>query len=43
VAAVIGISMAYAVDVNEFSMHHFYRNRLTRTYLALPICEIPIA
>ena len=28
-----GISMARAVDVNEFSMHHFYRNRLIRTYL----------
>jgi hypothetical protein len=25
--------MARAVDVNEFSMHHFYRNRLIRTYL----------
>jgi hypothetical protein len=33
VATVIGGLMAWTVDVNEFSMHHFYRNRLIRTYL----------
>ncbi|WP_423146381.1 patatin-like phospholipase family protein [Rubrolithibacter danxiaensis] len=26
--------LAYTVGVNEFSMHHFYRNRLARAYLA---------
>lgn len=25
--------MAWRVDINEFSMHHFYRNRLVRAYL----------
>jgi len=25
--------LAWRVDVNEFSMHHFYRNRLVRAYL----------
>jgi hypothetical protein len=25
--------IAWRVDVNEFSMHHFYRNRLVRAYL----------
>ena len=25
--------IAWRVDVNEFSMHHFYRNRLVRVYL----------
>ena len=25
--------MSWRVDVNEFSMHHFYRNRLVRCYL----------
>jgi hypothetical protein len=32
-AAAIAIVLAITVDVNEFSMHHFYRNRLIRTYL----------
>ena len=25
--------LARRIDVNEFSMHHFYRNRLVRAYL----------
>ncbi|MCI0352104.1 MAG: hypothetical protein L0Z53_22010, partial [Acidobacteriales bacterium] len=25
--------LAFRVDINEFSMHHFYRNRLVRCYL----------
>jgi hypothetical protein len=25
--------LAWRVDINEFSMHHFYRNRLVRAYL----------
>jgi len=25
--------LAWRIDVNEFSMHHFYRNRLVRAYL----------
>lgn len=29
----VAIVMAWRVDVNEFSMHHFYRNRLVRAYL----------
>jgi hypothetical protein len=31
--AVIGWVLAWRFGVNEFSMHHFYRNRLIRTYL----------
>jgi hypothetical protein len=31
-AAVAGV-LAWRVDINEFSMHHFYRNRLVRCYL----------
>ena len=30
---VIAFLLARRVDVNEFSMHHFYRNRLVRAYL----------
>ncbi|TAJ23381.1 MAG: hypothetical protein EPO64_11335 [Nitrospirae bacterium] len=29
----IGLGMGIAIDVNEFSMHAFYRNRLVRCYL----------
>jgi hypothetical protein len=29
---------AYTVDINEFSMHHFYRNRLIRAYLGASHC-----
>ncbi len=28
-----GVGMSWRVDVNEFSLHHFYRNRLVRCYL----------
>ena len=30
---VVAFLLARRVDVNEFSMHHFYRNRLVRAYL----------
>ena len=29
----IGVLLAWRVDINEFSMHQFYRNRLVRCYL----------
>ncbi len=29
----IGLVLAWRVDINEFSMHHFYKNRLVRCYL----------
>jgi len=28
-----GLILSWRVDVNEFSLHHFYRNRLVRCYL----------
>lgn len=31
--------MSRAVNINEFSMHHFYRNRLIRTYLGASHCS----
>ena len=30
---VLAVVLAWRVDVNEFSMHHFYKNRLVRCYL----------
>jgi hypothetical protein len=33
VPVVICLAFAWRVDINEFSMHAFYRNRLTRCYL----------
>jgi len=30
---VAGLLLSWRVDVNEFSLHHFYRNRLVRCYL----------
>ncbi|HUK19098.1 MAG TPA: hypothetical protein VLW65_21905 [Bryobacteraceae bacterium] len=30
---VVMVGFARTVDINEFSMHHFYRNRLVRAYL----------
>src|SRR5262249_11137951 len=30
---VSALILAWRVDINEFSMHHFYRNRLVRCYL----------
>ncbi len=33
VLCVAAALLAWRVDVNEFSMHHFYRNRLVRAYL----------
>ncbi|HKV82723.1 MAG TPA: patatin-like phospholipase family protein [Candidatus Sulfotelmatobacter sp.] len=29
----LGLVLSWRVDVNEFSLHHFYRNRLVRCYL----------
>jgi len=29
----VGLVLAWRVDINEFSMHHFYKNRLVRCYL----------
>lgn len=31
-----GVVLALRVDLNEFSMNHFYRNRLVRCYLGTP-------
>jgi hypothetical protein len=33
VALAVMLAMSWRVDINEFSMHGFYRNRLTRAYL----------
>lgn len=33
----IALTLAWRVDVNEFSMHLFYRNRLTRCYLGASV------
>ncbi|MSV28030.1 MAG: hypothetical protein EXQ52_04695 [Bryobacterales bacterium] len=33
----IAILFSWTVDVNEFSLHHFYRNRLVRCYLGASI------
>ena len=33
VLAAAGAVLAWRVDINEFSMHHFYKNRLVRCYL----------
>ncbi len=30
---VAAVALSWRVDVNEFSLHHFYRNRLVRCYL----------
>ena len=29
----VGLMFSYRVDINAFSMHHFYKNRLVRCYL----------
>ena len=29
----LALILSWRVDVNEFSMHHFYKNRLVRCYL----------
>lgn len=31
--AIIFVVLSYRVNINEFSMHHFYKNRLVRCYL----------
>jgi hypothetical protein len=31
--ALIGLMLGFSVDINQFSMHNFYRNRLVRCYL----------
>jgi hypothetical protein len=33
ISLLVGIFLAFRVDINLFSMHQFYRNRLTRCYL----------
>ena len=33
VCAGVALLLAWRVDINEFSMHHFYKNRLVRCYL----------
>jgi hypothetical protein len=33
ILAAAGAVLAWRVDINEFSMHHFYKNRLVRCYL----------
>jgi hypothetical protein len=33
VSAGLSLLLSWRVDVNDFSMHHFYRNRLVRCYL----------
>jgi predicted acylesterase/phospholipase RssA len=33
ISLVAGLLLSWRVDVNEFSLHHFYRNRLVRCYL----------
>jgi len=30
---IAGLALSWRVDVNDFSLHHFYRNRLVRCYL----------
>ncbi len=34
-----GLALSWRVDVNEFSLHHFYRNRLVRCYLGASNAE----
>jgi hypothetical protein len=33
ILAIVAVYLAWRVDINEFSMHHFYKNRLVRCYL----------
>jgi len=33
VLLVAGLALSWRLDINDFSMHHFYRNRLVRCYL----------
>ena len=33
ICAGVGLLFSYRVDINEFSIHHFYKNRLVRCYL----------
>ena len=35
---IVMFGFASTVDINEFSMHHFYRNRLIRAYLGASHC-----
>ncbi|MFQ5528009.1 MAG: patatin-like phospholipase family protein [Thermoanaerobaculia bacterium] len=36
------VLLSWRVDVNEFSMHHFYRNRLVRAYLGASRSRNPV-
>src|SRR4051794_7398072 len=33
ICAGVGLPFSYRVNINEFSIHHFYKNRLVRCYL----------
>ncbi len=33
ICAAIAFVLSWRIDINEFSMHHFYKNRLVRAYL----------
>jgi hypothetical protein len=33
VLSAVGLVLSWRIDINEFSMHHFYKNRLVRCYL----------
>lgn len=37
--AVVTLVLSWRVDINEFSMHHFYKNRLARCYLGASRCD----
>ena len=38
--AVITVVLAWRIGVNEFSMHHFYKNRLVRAFLGATVSRI---
>jgi len=33
ICALLGVFASWRVDINEFSLHHFYKNRLVRCYM----------
>jgi hypothetical protein len=39
ICAVGCLLFAWRIDINEFSLHHFYRNRLVRAYLGATTCD----
>jgi hypothetical protein len=40
---VVFVVLSWRVDINEFSMHHFYKNRLVRCYLGASAAKSRIA